>query len=83
MSDRASAIDLAFGPTFSSVQQLRIVLVQSSQWAEEHPTGDYESKSRTLIFRDVCSTTMNPYRARTRRSTGPGTTSPRADSFRS
>jgi hypothetical protein len=51
VSERASAIDLAFGETFAPrVQELRIMLVRSGKWAAEHPTGDYEPETRTLYF---------------------------------
>lgn len=51
VSERARAIDLAFGETFAPrVQELRIVLVPSRKWATEHPAGDYEPESHTLSF---------------------------------
>jgi hypothetical protein len=51
VSERARAIELAFGETFAPhVQELRIVLVRSGKWATEHPIGDYDPESRTLYF---------------------------------
>jgi hypothetical protein len=51
VSDRARAIELAFGPTFAPlVRELRIALVRSDKWTTEHPTGEYEPESRTLYF---------------------------------
>ena len=51
VSERARAIDLAFGETFTpGVPELRIVLMRSGKWAAEHPTGEYEPTSRTLYF---------------------------------
>ena len=51
VSERARAIELAFGETFAPrVEELRIVLVRSGKWASEHPIGDYEPESRTLYL---------------------------------
>ncbi len=51
VSDRARAIELAFGETFAPlVRELRIALVRSDEWTTEYPMGDYEPESRTLYF---------------------------------
>ena len=53
VTERARAIDLAFGEAFSpGISELRIVFVKSGKWAREHPPGVavYEPEARTLYF---------------------------------
>ena len=52
-SDRARAIDLAFGETFAPhVTEIRIVLLNADQWEEQHRTGisSYDAQTHTLYF---------------------------------
>jgi hypothetical protein len=53
VSDRARAIDLAFGETFAPhVTEIRIVLLSADQWEEQHRTGisSYDAETHTLYF---------------------------------
>jgi hypothetical protein len=53
VSDRARAIDLAFGETFAPhVTELRIILVDADDWEAANRTGVavYEPEARTLYF---------------------------------
>lgn len=53
VSDRARAIDLAFGETFAPhVTEIRIVLLSTDQWEEQQRIGisSYDAQTHTLYF---------------------------------